>query len=60
MQLSRQLTRAADALLIGPDPFFTSRRVQLATLAARYAIPSSFSVRDYPEAGGLMSYGTNI
>ena len=49
-----------DALLIGPDPFFTARRVQLATLAARHAIPSSFSVRDYPEAGGLMSYGTNV
>jgi putative ABC transport system substrate-binding protein len=49
-----------DALLIGPDPFFTTRRVQLATLAARHAIPSSFSVRDYPEAGGLMSYGTNV
>jgi putative ABC transport system substrate-binding protein len=49
-----------DALLIGPDPFFTARRVQLATLAARHAIPSSFSVRDYPETGGLMSYGTNV
>jgi putative ABC transport system substrate-binding protein len=49
-----------DALLIGPDPFFTTRRVQLATLAARHAIPSSFSVREYPEAGGLMSYGTNV
>jgi putative tryptophan/tyrosine transport system substrate-binding protein len=44
-----------DALLIGPDPFFTTRRVQLATLASRYAIASSFSVREYPEAGGLMS-----
>jgi putative ABC transport system substrate-binding protein len=49
-----------DALLIGPDPFFVARRVQLATLTARHAIPSSFSVRDYPEAGGLMSYGTNV
>jgi putative ABC transport system substrate-binding protein len=49
-----------DALLIGPDPFLTTRRVQLATLAARHAIPSSFSVREYPEAGGLMSYGTNV
>jgi hypothetical protein len=47
-----------DALLIGPDPFFVARRVHLATLAARHAIPSSFSVRDYPEAGG-MSYGTS-
>jgi putative ABC transport system substrate-binding protein len=48
-----------DALFISPDPFFVTRRVQLATLAARHAIPTSFSVREYPEAGGLMSYGTN-
>jgi putative ABC transport system substrate-binding protein len=34
--------------------------VQIAILAARYGIPSAFAVRDYVEAGGLMSYGTNI
>jgi putative ABC transport system substrate-binding protein len=49
-----------DALFIGGDPYFTIRRVQLANLAARYAIPASFVARDFPEAGGLMSYGTNI
>ena len=49
-----------DALFVSPDPFFVVRRVQLATLAARHAIPSSFSVRELPEAGALMSYGTNI
>jgi putative ABC transport system substrate-binding protein len=48
-----------DALFVTPDPFFVVRRVQLATLAARHAIPSSFSVRELPEAGALMSYGTN-
>jgi ABC-type uncharacterized transport system substrate-binding protein len=49
----------ADALFVAPDGFFTSRRVQFATLAARHAIPAAYSNRSYPEAGGLMSYGTN-
>jgi putative ABC transport system substrate-binding protein len=49
-----------DALFVGPDIFFNSRKVQLAILAARYGIPTAFVVRDYVEAGGLMSYGTNI
>jgi putative ABC transport system substrate-binding protein len=50
----------SDAVFVGGDAFFTSRRVQLATLAARYLIPSSFSQREVTEAGGLMSYATNI
>jgi putative tryptophan/tyrosine transport system substrate-binding protein len=49
-----------DALFVSADPFFTVRRVQLANLAARHAIPSSFSVRDNAQAGGLMSYGTDV
>ena len=49
-----------DALFVSPDPFFTVRRVQLATLVARHAIPSSFSAREPVDAGGLISYGPNI
>jgi ABC-type uncharacterized transport system substrate-binding protein len=49
----------SDAVFGGGDAFFTSRRVQLANLAARYVIPSSFSQRDITEAGGLMSYAAN-
>ena len=50
----------ADALLVGPDPFFASRRLQLAILAARHVLPAVYNVREYAEAGGLMSYGTNV
>jgi putative ABC transport system substrate-binding protein len=49
-----------DALFVGVDPFLNSRRVQLAHLATRYAIPATFPNRDFPEVGGLMSYGSNI
>jgi putative ABC transport system substrate-binding protein len=49
----------ADALLVGPDAMLLSRRLQLAILAARHAIPAVYNVREYPEAGGLMSYGTS-
>jgi putative ABC transport system substrate-binding protein len=50
----------ADALLVSPGTFFNTRRVQLAVLAARHALPAIYPVRAYPEAGGLMSYGSDI
>jgi putative ABC transport system substrate-binding protein len=49
-----------DALFVVPDPFFASRRVQIATLAARHVIPATYSIRDFVETGGLMSYGTDL
>jgi putative tryptophan/tyrosine transport system substrate-binding protein len=49
-----------DALFVATDAFFTTRRVQLTTLAARHALPATYSIRDFVEAGGLMSYGTHI
>src|SRR5262249_57296856 len=49
-----------DALLVSGDAFFASRRVQLALLAARHALPGSYSSRQFAEAGGLMSYGSHI
>jgi putative ABC transport system substrate-binding protein len=48
-----------DALLVGSDSFFVSRRLQIATLATRHAIPVVYPVRDFAEAGGLMSYGAS-
>jgi putative ABC transport system substrate-binding protein len=55
------LTRqGAAGLLVAPDTFFVDRRVQLATLATRYVLPTIGTNREYAEAGGLMSYGSNI
>jgi putative ABC transport system substrate-binding protein len=65
---SREITAAfatfaserPDALFVGPDPFFTSRRVQMAQLATYHRLPATFATREIAEVGGLMSYGTNF
>jgi putative ABC transport system substrate-binding protein len=49
-----------DALFVAGDPFFNDRRVQLANTAAYHRVPATYSNRELVEAGGLMSYGTNI
>jgi putative ABC transport system substrate-binding protein len=49
-----------DALFVSGDTFFSSRRVQLAQLATFYRLPATYTLRDYAEAGGLMSYGPSI
>ena len=49
-----------DALFVAPDAYFFSQHDQLVTLAARYRIPTAYSTREEAEAGGLMSYGTDI
>jgi putative ABC transport system substrate-binding protein len=48
------------ALFISDNPLFTSLRARLVALTAQYALPASYSFRDFPLAGGLMSYGANL
>jgi putative ABC transport system substrate-binding protein len=52
--------KEADALLVSPNPLFSTRRVQLASLAIRHAVPTIHSQREFAESGGLMSYGSSF
>ena len=56
----RLIQKRADALLVSPGPLFGNRRVQLATLTARHALPTMYYDREFAEVGGLMSYGTSL
>jgi putative ABC transport system substrate-binding protein len=49
-----------DALFVGGDAFFNARRVQLALLAGRHGVPAIYSARESADAGGLITYGSNI
>jgi putative tryptophan/tyrosine transport system substrate-binding protein len=49
-----------DAFFVDIDPLFTSRRIQLVNLASRYAIPAMYPLRLFTEAGGLISYGSDL
>jgi len=54
------LREPADALFVAPDAFFISRRAQFATLTARDRVPAAYGDREFVEAGGLLSYGTDF
>jgi putative tryptophan/tyrosine transport system substrate-binding protein len=49
--------KQTEAFIVTPDALFSSRRVQIATLASHYALPAVYGLRDHVDAGGLMSYG---
>ena len=48
------------ALAVAADPFFNSRRDKIVALAASAAVPAMYPFREYPVAGGLMSYGIDL
>jgi putative tryptophan/tyrosine transport system substrate-binding protein len=57
---ARLAEKPIDALLVGPGPLLDNRRVQVTTLAAYHRVPAIYPLREFAEAGGLMSYGTRI
>jgi putative ABC transport system substrate-binding protein len=47
-------------MLLGPDVFYTSHRAEIVSLAARHAVPTMYVLREFAEAGGLISYGPDL
>jgi putative ABC transport system substrate-binding protein len=54
------IQRHVDALVVGNDPFFDNRTEQFVALASRHAVPAIYDQREFPDSGGLMSYGTSL
>jgi putative tryptophan/tyrosine transport system substrate-binding protein len=63
-EIEAAITKLADnsgaALMVGPDALFTNLRAQIVALAAQHALPAVYSVREFAEDGGLLSYGPNF
>jgi putative ABC transport system substrate-binding protein len=59
MAFAALMGNGAEALLVGAEPFFSDRRVQIVTLATRYMIPTVHFLREFAEIGGLLSYGAS-
>jgi putative ABC transport system substrate-binding protein len=57
---ARFAERQVGALIVGPSPLTTTNRSQLIVLSARYRIPTLYAIREFPQEGGLMSYGASI
>jgi putative tryptophan/tyrosine transport system substrate-binding protein len=53
------VTNRVGALVVGTDAFFVSQRAQIISLAAQRKLPASYTIKEYTESGGLMSYGAN-
>jgi putative ABC transport system substrate-binding protein len=59
MAFAALVQKQAEALVVGADPLFIERRVQLATLATRHTLPTIYQLRAFFEVGGLVSYGAS-
>jgi putative ABC transport system substrate-binding protein len=59
-QFASLVQEPADAMLVAASPFFVTRAGQIVALAARHRVPAIYTRREFAEAGGLMSYGSNV